>query len=96
MGSQNLSENQSENDEFLASIFTLAKEAVYAALVLLVLSGMEWLVECLHLNQMIKNFIVTVHEWSAVAIFGVLAFKSVVRVAATNWRQICKLLNPGS
>lgn len=92
MDANNKGEQVNEDNEFKASVLTLIKEALYAAMVLLVLSGIELLVEYLKLKEEIKAFIVTVHEFSVTAVYLMLVLKSLLRIALKNWRQLCKLI----
>lgn len=91
-----LSENQDGIGEFLASLFTLLQEGFYVCMVLLVLTGVEMLVERLHCRQEVKDYVVNVHELSVLSVFTLLGLKSVVRIAVKYWRQLCKSLKKES
>ncbi|MBC3920097.1 hypothetical protein H8L32_21700 [Undibacterium sp. CY18W] len=80
-------QEESKKNEFLTSLITLLKEVTYSALIIISLSAIELLANCT-LHGALKNYIVTVHEWSTGGVFFILAAKSLLRVAARGYREI--------
>lgn len=73
------------------TLAALLFDALFVAVILVTLAGFQYLVALVPLSPSLRTYLVTVHEWTTLAIFAIFVLKAVLRLLVSTSEQVDEL-----